>query len=104
MSRRQACFAVTFSIRWLIDAQIKGDSRLNYDPQHGAVNAPVALWGPYLWGDGVTPRKSDGLVWKREDLREDGTHPSDSGRKKVADLLTNFFHTDAYARGWYLAK
>jgi hypothetical protein len=25
---------------------------------------------PYLWADGVTPRKADGLVWRRED---DGT-------------------------------
>lgn len=91
-----------FSVRWVIDSQLKGDSRLNYDPQRGEVTAPVVLWGPYLWGDGVTPRKTDGLVWKREDFREDGTHPSDSGRQKVANLLLGFVHTNPYARGWYL--
>jgi hypothetical protein len=91
-----------FSVRWVIDSQIQGDPRLNYDPQRGEVTAPVVLWGPYLWGDGVNPRQTDGLVWKREDFREDGTHPSDSGRQKVADLLLNFFRTDAYARPWYV--
>jgi hypothetical protein len=65
----------------------------------------VLLWGPYLWADGMTPRKSDGLVWKEEDLREnDRTHPSESGRKKVAELLLKFCHTDPTARAWYLKK
>ena len=91
-----------FSVRWVIDAQIKGDARLNYDSQRGEVTSPVVLWGPYLWGDGVTPRKADGMVWKRDDFAGDGTHPNDSGRRKVADLLLGFFHADPYARGWYL--
>jgi lysophospholipase L1-like esterase len=55
-----------------------------------------------LWGDGVTPRKEDGLVWKREDLAGDGTHPSESGRKQVAQLLLGFFKSDPYARGWFV--
>jgi hypothetical protein len=29
-------------------------------------------------------------VWKREDLAGDGTHPSQSGRDKVAHLLLSF--------------
>ncbi|MEK7466640.1 MAG: hypothetical protein AAB074_04425 [Planctomycetota bacterium] len=33
---------------------------------------------------------------------EDGTHPSDSGRKKVADMLLKFFTTDEGAKGWFL--
>jgi hypothetical protein len=93
-----------FSVRWIVDSQIKGDARLNYDRQRGEVKSPVVLWGPYLWGDGTTPRK-DGLVWNRDDLVErDGTHPSDSGRKKVADMLLSFFHSDPYAKGWYLDR
>jgi Cu/Ag efflux protein CusF len=93
-----------FPIRWIIDAQIKGDPQLNWDPARGDVKAPVVLWGPYLWGDGTTPRK-DGLVWNRDDLRDnDGTHPSPSGQKKVADMLVKFFHSDPFAKGWYLGR
>jgi Cu/Ag efflux protein CusF len=91
-----------FSIRWIIDRQVKGDPALNADPAKGEVKAPVVLWGPYLWADGTTPRK-DGLVWNRDDLRDnDGTHPSDSGRQKVADLLIKFVHSDPYAKSWYI--
>ena len=93
-----------FAVRWLIRDQIKGDAGLNYDPERGAVKAPLLLWGPYLWGDGLTPRKSDGLVWKREDLAGDGTHPSQSGRRKVADQLLRFFKTDPNARTWFVKK
>jgi hypothetical protein len=52
------------------------------------------LWGPYLWADGTTPRKSDGLIYESKDVDIDGTHPSESGRKKVAELLLRFFQTD----------
>ena len=78
------------------------DPALNAEAAKGEVKAPVVLWGPYLWGDGTTPRK-DGLVWNRDDLRDnDGTHPSDSGRQKVADMLMKFVHSDPYAKSWYL--
>jgi hypothetical protein len=93
-----------FAVRWLIQDQIKGDLKLNYDMARGAVNAPLLLWGPYLWADGLTPRSSDGLVWSKEDLGGDGTHPSTSGRKKVADQLLNFFKTDVTARVWFLKR
>jgi hypothetical protein len=92
-----------FSVRWVIDSQVSGDPKLNADAARGEVKAPVAIWGPYLWGDGATPRK-DRLVWNRDDFAGDGTHPSESGRKKVADLLLKFFQTDPYAKGWYLKK
>lgn len=42
-------------------------------------------------------------MWNRDDLRDnDGTHPSPSGQKKVADMLMAFFHADPYAKSWYL--
>lgn len=90
-----------FSMRWIIDRQVKGDAELNYDPAKGVVKSPVVLWGPYLWADGMTPRK-DGLLWTKGDLTDrDGTHPSPSGQRKVADMLMKFFHTDPFAKTWY---
>jgi len=93
-----------FSVRWLIQEQIKGDPKLNCDPAKGPVKSPLLLWGPYLWADGATPRKCDGMVWNREDLAGDGTHPSrPSGTRKVGQMLLKFFQTDPLARTWYLA-
>jgi lysophospholipase L1-like esterase len=54
-----------------------------------------------LWANGDKPRKDDTLVWKREDLSDkDGTHPSDSGRQKVAELLLAFFKKQP----WFAAQ
>jgi hypothetical protein len=92
-----------FSVRWVILDQIRGEPRLNYDPPKGAVRAPVVVWGPYLWADGIVPRKSDGLVWRRQDLGQDGVHPSLAGGQKVAGLLLKFFHEDADAARWWHA-
>jgi len=91
-----------FSVRWLIQDQIKGEAALNYDPQRGEVKAPLILWGPYLWADGMRARKADGFTWVREDFGADGTHPSGSGCQKVARLLLKFFKEDPSARPWFL--
>lgn len=91
------------AVRWLIQDQISGSKDLNYDVSKGQVKAPVLLWGPYLWADGTAPRKTDGLVWKQEDLGGDGTHPSPSGRMKVANLMLNFLKSDPLAKGWFAA-
>jgi hypothetical protein len=92
-----------FSVRWLIERQIAGDAALNHDPQRGQVRAPVLLWGPYLWAAGEQPRKADGFHYTRQDFANDGTHPSDSGRRKVGELLLNLLKTDATARPWAVA-
>lgn len=86
-----------FAVRWLILDQIEGGgvSGVTYE------NAPVLLWGPYLWADGATPR-SDGLAWLCEDLLSDGVHPESSGRQKVAEMLLNFFSTDPLTSAWFL--
>jgi len=89
-----------FAVRWLIQDQIKGDADLAFDGF--AVRSPLLLWGPYFWGDGATPRKADGLVWERSDLGPDGTHPSENGRRKVAELLLKFFTEDPLARMWFV--
>jgi hypothetical protein len=94
-------YETAFVVRWLIQDQMKGASSLNYDPAHGAAKSPLLLWGPYFWADGLTARKSDHLVWERADFGGDGTHPSDRGRQKVADMLLDFFTTDANTKIWF---
>jgi lysophospholipase L1-like esterase len=64
---------------------------------------PIVLWGPYLWTNG-TKGRADGLVWTSQDVRDDGTHPSQSGRQKVAEMLLNFFTSDALTRTWFIAE
>jgi hypothetical protein len=90
-----------FVCRWLIQDQIKGNPELNYDSAKGPVKAPLLLWGPYLWADGTKPRAGDGLAYLRDDLRGDGTHPSDAGRDKVARLMLSFYTTDPLAKSWF---
>ena len=91
------------AVRRLILDQIRGGAGLNYDPAKGEVQAPLLLWGPYLWADGTTPRKSDGLIYNRDDLGPDGTHPSRTeGREKVGRLLLKFFKAEPLAKGWFL--
>ncbi len=99
-------YETAFAVRWVIQDQIKGRPELNYDPARGEVKAPFVLWGPYLWANGTKPRKSDGLVWERQDFQAEGdpVHPSPSGGKKVAGLLLEFFKTDPLAKTWFLAK
>ena len=89
-----------FAVRWLIADQIAGDPDLNSDPAEGSVVAPWLLWGPYLWADGTTPR-SDGLRWSREDLENDGVHPSETGEAKVAALLADFFDHEPTVGSWF---
>ena len=89
-----------FAVRWLIQDQINGAVSLDY----AAGKAPLLLWGPYLWADGEKGRKAGDLVYKREDYRDDGTHPSDSGRQKIAEQLAEFFTTDPTAAGWFLEQ
>jgi hypothetical protein len=97
-------YETAFAVRWLIQSQMQGEGRLNFDPARGPVMAPVLIWGPYLWACGDTPRKLDGLVWSQEDVAADRMHPSPSGRQKVAELLLNSFKSDAGARGWFLGR
>ena len=89
-----------FSVKWLIEDQIAGDPGLNYGQLDGPVEAPLLLWGPYLWADGTTPR-SDGLTWLLSDFEGDHVHPSPAGEQKVAGLLSAFFATESTAQPWW---
>lgn len=93
-------FETAFAPRWVIQDQIAGKPELNFDASRGAVKSPVLLWGPYLWADGTTPRKADGFLYQQSDFGGDGTHPSDPGRQKVAELLVKFLKTDPTAK-WF---
>jgi uncharacterized protein (TIGR03437 family) len=80
-----------FAVKWLLERQLQGEQP----------DLPWMSWGPYLWADGLQAR-ADGLRWDCSDFEEDGTHPSPSGRRKVAAMLLDFFKTDPTARPWFL--
>lgn len=90
-----------FAVKWLIEQQIKGEPALNFDPAKGPVRGPWLSWGPYLWANGLRPN-ADGLTYTEDDLGPDGTHPSPSGRQKVAKELLQFFTMDATAKPWFV--
>jgi len=92
-----------FAVKWIIEQQISGDPALNPHASQGPVMAPLLLWGPYLWADGEQPR-SDGFVWHCSDVVADFTHPSTSGRQKVAEQLLAFFKTNPTTVPWFLKR
>jgi hypothetical protein len=79
-----------FAVKWLVLDRIAGKTRGLW-----------IAWGPYLWTNGEQGRK-DGFVWTCADTRADGTHPSPSGQQKVAQLLLNFFTSNATTRPWFV--
>ena len=100
-SPEPGAYETGFAVKWVVSGQISGEPELNYDSAKGVVRSPWIEWGPYLWTDGVKGRK-DGFVYLREDVREDGLHPSDKGSAKVAELMLKFFREDPTARMWFL--
>jgi hypothetical protein len=82
-----------FAVKWLVQQRVAG-----------RLDGPWLGWGPYLWTNGERGRR-DGLIWTCADVRPaDGTHPSASGRMKVAQLLRQFFTGRATTRGWFDAR
>lgn len=95
-------FESAYSVKWLIEQQIKGDKSLNFDPARGEVKAPWLSWGPYLWANGSTPRE-DGFSYEPADFTpSDGTHQSPSGQRKVGQLLLKFFESDSTTKPWFV--
>ncbi len=89
-----------FSVKWLIEEQLKGDASLNYDPARGKVMAPWLSWGPYLWANGAK-KNPDGLYYEASDFLGDGTHHAQGGIEKLGQQLLTFFRTDSTTRGWF---
>jgi hypothetical protein len=87
-----------FAVRGVIESQLNG-----HLPFAGPSRvAPWLAWGPYLWADGMRAR-SDGLRWTCSDFESDGTHPSATGRQKVAQKLLEFFSSDPTTQEWFMA-
>ena len=91
-----------FGTRWLVQSQINGSTELNFDASRGEVRSPLLLWGPYLWAQGPSPRKIDGLTWTQNDVRPDQLHPNESGCRKTSTLLMNFFKLNEGTSRWFL--
>lgn len=94
-------FESGLAVKWLIEEQLKGDAALNFDPKKGDVKAPWLAWGPYIWANGKA-KNPDGLFYEESDFGNDGTHPSASGQRKVAEQLLKFFKTDSTTKGWFV--
>lgn len=95
-------FAVKFAVTEQIAQEAGAAPSPGYGPLHIGADAPVLVWGPYLWADGLTPR-GDGLVWECDDFQADGTHPGPEGVEKVGSLLLGHFLASPYAAPWFRA-
>lgn len=85
------------AVKWLIQRQILGEAEVSFETG----KLPWLSWGPYLWADGTSVRY-DGLSWGCADFTDDGTHPSEAGRAKVARMLLDFFKGDSTTRPWFV--
>ncbi|NJD19703.1 MAG: hypothetical protein FIA95_10540 [Gemmatimonadetes bacterium] len=67
---------------------------------HPSVDGVWHGWGPYIWapacGTGVT--NASGLCYERTDFVDDGVHPSDAGRTKIARMMHERFRKEAWYR------
>lgn len=68
--------------------------------EHPTVDGVWYGWGPYLWAPscdtGVT--NASGTCYVRTDYVDDGVHPSDAGRAKIARLIHERFKREAWYR------
>jgi hypothetical protein len=95
LSPEPIAYESAFAVKWLIEERIN-----NPDPDR---SVPWVSWGPYLWADGMTPRR-DGLIWERSDFEADGVHPSAQGALKVGTRLFQFFESDSSAQPWFFTR
>ncbi len=91
-----------FAIKATIEAQINGDTLLNYSGVDPA--AAWVAWGPNLWADGRNLRVYDNLRWLCPgdyDTGADGFLLAGTGEQKVADRIFDFFNSDPTAIPWF---
>lgn len=107
--RGTGAYEQAFDVKWLIQDQINGDTRLGYGDT-GA--APWLSWSTYLWADGLgtddrtggIPGRRDGLEWQCSDYQSDGVHPSAGGPSKIAAMLMRFLKADTTSTPWFSAS
>ena len=97
-----------FSVKWLIESQIMEMRGSAASAPAGTLNyanksAPLLMWAPYLWANGMTPR-ADSTFWSRVDFEPDGLHPSQLGENKAAGMLLEFFKSMPYTKCWFMAN
>lgn len=80
-----------FAHKWAIEDQIT----------RGDYSGAWIAWGPYFWAGEQSNPRSDGFFYVRTDFQNDGTHPSQAGQSKVADLMLAFFKSSEFTRGWF---
>lgn len=81
-----------FGVKWLIEDKINGL----------LPDLPYLSWGSYLWIDGLNIR-GDGKIWECLDVSQDDfTHPSNTGKIKVSDMLYDFFSSDTTTQSWFM--
>lgn len=90
-----------FAVKWLIEDQLGSNPSLNYDSTSGDVKSPWLSWGPYLWANGTSKHKADGLSYDKTDFAADGTHHSPAGSRKVGEVMLDFFRHDTTTQGWF---
>jgi len=97
----QATYYNDFAIKWTIEAQINGDTLLNYSGDDA--KAAWVCWGPNLWADGRNVRDYDGLRWLCPgdfDVADNGYFLSGGGQEKISDRLYDFFTTEPTSTPW----
>lgn len=90
-----------FAIKAVIEAQINGDTLLNYSGEDA--DAAWVAWGPNFWADGRNLRAYDNLRWLCPgdiDTDNNGFILSGTGQQKVADRLLTFFITETTTAPW----
>lgn len=92
-------FEQGFSVREVIGRQLAGDPELAWDPEFDVPVAPWVDWGPYFWSDGLEPR-TDGLAIECTDIRTDGVHLTESGKKKLGSRLLQFIKSHRACTRW----
>ncbi|MFN3940887.1 MAG: hypothetical protein ACK4IY_09885, partial [Chitinophagales bacterium] len=87
-----------WAMKFLIEEQINGNKALAYTGDNA--KAPLLMWGPYFWTQGDKPRQ-DGYTFTPDMTVEDGVHPNELGKIKVANDIIQFWESDPVSQLWY---
>jgi hypothetical protein len=99
-SRSHGGFAGASSPRGEPQAYEEGHALNTWLERRATVDTVWHGWGPYIWapacGTGLT--NGAGVCYSREDYRDDGVHPTESGELKIARMIHERFRRDAWYR------